>query len=410
MNSLIACAIYLLIDTCFSQCDGNDGYKCLTFSGLNGGSVNVNGEWQSTGQCVNTVNTYTSTSHPGVYICHYSSGQNWIFTDTICDNSAGHILARCWRARHNIDFCYSGDWSVFDASGVETSLTGVNVVGSATDCGVTGDPTKRPSPQPTSNPIIPSNSPTRHPTLTPSHHPSGDPTYDPSFNPSVLPTNTPTWAEGEAHDEETTQDRDDDGEYTTPQDEPEMSTVQTLVMALGGVLLCLFILCCGLCVYMFLSRMRKNEADDDGENLETDPNTATVVKGEMYTEEAEIDGAQATEPQVTDYHVAPAPVSPVYNPNMVMYNQGQYNIQSIGSEEANNNDMDDGPGPGMDNQPILGTPGILNDEQDNIGDAAQGNVSDVNKNKCMDCGEVKDGKIFPDDGMFYCLECWQNYE
>eukprot|EP01083_Nonionella_stella_P095804 269077_1 len=156
MNSLIACAIYLLIDTCFSQCDGNDGYKCLTFSGLNGGSVNVNGEWQSTGQCVNTVNTYTSTSHPGVYICHYSSGQNWIFTDTICDNSAGHILARCWRARHNIDFCYSGDWSVFDASGVETSLTGVNVVGSATDCGVTGDPTKRPSPQPTSNPIIPS--------------------------------------------------------------------------------------------------------------------------------------------------------------------------------------------------------------------------------------------------------------
>eukprot|EP01083_Nonionella_stella_P061048 159170_1 len=32
------------------------------------------------------------------------------------------------------------------------------------------------------------------------------------------------------------------------------------------------------------------------------------------------------------------------------------------------------------------------------------------RQKCVDCAEVKNGKIYEDDGLFYCWQCWAKYE
>eukprot|EP01083_Nonionella_stella_P085514 237161_1 len=202
---LVASVFYLSLERCFSQVTCG-GFKCLTFSGLNDANIDLNGQWQSdANECWDNVYKYTSVHHPGVHLCHVDSSANWIFTDTICDNSVGHMLARCWRKRSDIRFCKTEDWRIQNGTGGETTASGASVITNANDCAHVTDnpsnaPTDNPSHMPTNNPsqdptndgIVSTPSPSNNPSQFPSTYPTKDSTLDPTMAPSVNPSKQPT--------------------------------------------------------------------------------------------------------------------------------------------------------------------------------------------------------------------------
>eukprot|EP01083_Nonionella_stella_P153086 491366_1 len=252
-------------------------------------------------------------------------------------------------------------------------------------------PTVKPTQYPTLQPsYYPSVNPTQYPTLQPSYYPTTSPTHDSTLNPSRPPTG-PT-QRIVAMVQTAGNDVSSDVSYSSTEtglthQSTKMTSSEALDAKLIVIMAASFLGLCGciglscklLCYGWIHWKAKKNNFDTF---------VTFQSKGETTMNHNVVSGEMMGIKTVREDRMRLPPV--IKKPNEEMMDMDT----AAGREDSSSSSS----------SMIMNSNGVTSGT---IGVSGEGELG-----QCTDCSKYKMGQVFAidGDGMFYCLECWRNYE
>eukprot|EP01083_Nonionella_stella_P170957 582914_1 len=260
----------------------------------------------------------------------------------------------------------------------------------------TSPPTPRPTaanPTPTPTTGIPTTSPPTTAAPTTAQPTTAAPT-------TAAPTTTTKFNEAEVRDYTTEAPNSDENE--DEMDAPPSQDDQGSELSLGTemyvvVSVAVFVLCClsfiCICLLYKYTKQRK-EMMTEPEEIHRLPSTEVIQEAVAYSYNAGESAQKEPQPVMQSNAVAQVNMSVHLN----RIDSASVDHDKTDTEDAlcdnaeGENDQQDGE-LRMDSMVTRGGSAIVEMKKD-----------------CTDCGLKKDGKVFDEDGLFYCWECWKAYQ
>eukprot|EP01083_Nonionella_stella_P312305 1116514_1 len=297
----------------------------------------------------------------------------------------------------------AGNYKFFINGGTQQELT-YYVVSTCTSESPTEAPSFTPTRRPSSNPSI---SPTDAP-IVGSHHPTGVPTNDPSSQPTTAsPTRSPSSSPTDKPIASTSptqhpQIRNDDASSTATASEDDqggnkVSDAESLgafehlsqIVIMAGA----FLGSCGclcLCWYIYVQWKRKKQTMQVADTIvqETD-NTLKIDHSSVFRMGEPVDEEPG---RVVPDHGAilvDLTMPPVIEQVKVNVTAGHVDYHSSSSSSNLSSQLFS----------------LVNEDKDVGAQNGEGELG-----QCIDCSQYKTGHVYEGDGMFYCDQCWVNYD
>eukprot|EP01083_Nonionella_stella_P317798 1158760_1 len=296
----------------------------------------------------------------------------------------------------------------------------------------TDKPTKKPTKKPTNKPTkLPTQSPSAPPTGLPTEAPSFEPTKTqypsqfPTLSPSNKPSLPPTKArvrEAEVADDTTASPKRDVEDDSMETDKNKNEIILNMSKEIVIITLILFICSCLVCLCLLYKNFRiKRKAQDAIDALERIETNAHA--GESH--------ANTQDPPHVHAKEGPHTAIRLQSVSDVVADVNQVPRDRRDSEASEDSLYDKDaeqptaqtPYASNSTVPRVHTPDpfpMTRQDSDESEDSSlhlydknakqtATQASDCSKRACNDCGLMKEGKVFQDDGMFYCNQCWQSY-
>eukprot|EP01083_Nonionella_stella_P068299 181256_1 len=257
------------------------------------------------------------------------------------------------------------------------------------------DPFAGPTAHPSGDPSV---GPTNQPSADPSAHPSVDPTHRPSSDPTFRPSNHPS--RQSTYDQETSSSglvisvpaTSADAFTAGTSDDAMFDLLKVIVIVVSVVMVFVIVITVIVCK---ARQWKTNMMQQMNEHAQAAADQVIAMQKQMATQRNTTHG-DTTGTEAVQKSTVGAMTK-------------ELEMCVIPGKEHNDGEAE-GTGEGM--QVMQHTVEGMSGEQETVGatnhSGTTAGVGRSDANICVDCGEIKYGKIYDGDGQFYCNECWMH--